>query len=51
MFVNVLHVFRRPSFKRIMHTFLYVLFILYGAAMIFLEAFITAIADGNSGLP
>ncbi|MDR3020713.1 MAG: hypothetical protein LBU66_07405 [Treponema sp.] len=48
LIINTFHIFRRPSFKRVFHAFLYIAFIVYGAAMIFLEAFITAIAIGNN---
>ena len=44
--VNIFHIIRRPRILRIMKTLLYLLFIVYGMSMVFLESFIVVISGG-----
>jgi len=45
--IGIFHFFRRPSVLSIMKNLFYLIFIVYGAFIIFFESFITVIAGGN----
>jgi len=47
LIINIYRVFRRRTFNIIIQIFLYIVLIVYGIAIIFLEAFISAVAGGN----
>jgi hypothetical protein len=47
LLVNIYHIFRRISFFRVLKALLYLLIIVYAAAVIFIEAFIAVISGGN----
>jgi len=47
LLVNIFHFFRRPSVLRVMKNVFYLIFIVYGAFIVFFESFITVIAGGN----
>jgi len=47
LIINIYRVFHRRTFNIIIQIFLYIVFIVYGAAIIFFEAFISAVAGGN----
>jgi len=45
--VNIYHFFRRPSIPRFFKSVIYLIFLIYGAFIVFYESFITVIAGGN----
>jgi len=45
--MNVYHFFKRPNFRRALKSLLYILMILYGIAMVFLESFIVVVSAGS----
>jgi len=45
--LNIYRVFRKPSFSVFIQIFLYIVLIVYGLFVFFLEAFISVVAGGN----
>lgn len=48
LLVNIYHTIRRPSVLRAIKNLLYLVFILYGAVIIFFEVFVSVVTHGNA---
>jgi len=48
LLVNIYHTIRRPKALRAMKNVLYIVFIIYGTVIVFIETFISVIAGGNA---
>jgi len=47
LLINIIHFFHRPSVLHVMKNLFYLVFMVYGAFIIFYESFITVLAGGN----
>ena len=47
LIMNIYHFYKRPNLRRALKSLLYILMILYGTAMVFIESFIVVVSRGT----